>query len=114
MILVQILQRSYTFDTQISRDSATVLVPASSRFECLNKMRLALVNPINNVSDALEDRESRGYHLTGCPSFSNITLTVAHENLTSPGNPKVLSSDAPSHAFVFGSVATNCQLDALG
>ena len=48
------LQRSYTFDTQISRNSATVLVPASPRFECLNKMRLTFVNPINGVSDSVE------------------------------------------------------------
>ena len=60
------------------------------------------------------DGETRGYHLTGCPSFSNITLIVAHENLASPGNPNVLSSDATSHALVFGSVVTLCQSDASG
>jgi hypothetical protein len=53
---------------------------------------------------AVGDGESQNYHFTGWPSFSNITLTVAHENLARPGNPNVLSSDAPSHALVLGSV----------
>ena len=56
-MVVQILQRSYTFDTQISRNCATVLVPASPRFECLNKMCLTLVNPINNLRDINERRD---------------------------------------------------------
>jgi len=51
------------------------------------------------------DDERQSHHFTGCPSFSNITLTVAHENLTRPGNPNVLSRDAPSHALVLGSIA---------
>ena len=113
-MVVQILQRPYAFDTEISRDGTTVLVPASPRFKCLDKMCLTLINPTNSLRDTNKRGRRQYHHLAECPSFSSITLTVAHENLTRPGNPNVLSSDASSHALVFGSTVILPQYDASG
>ena len=102
--MLEILQRRYTFNTKFLREMTSILVSSVASFKRSRQGFLIFVYPkafleYKRVALML----NLFYHSTGCPLFSRAILTVAHENLTTEGNPKVGSREFCSHAWVLGS-----------